>query len=440
MAEIVLEQVNKRFADGTEGLRPTDLTIRDGELFILVGPSGCGKSTLLKIIVGLERPTSGTVRVGGESVTERDPKDRNMAMVFQSYAIYPHMTVRENMAFPLKLAGMDNAEIAARVEEAAAILELGGLLERKPAALSGGQRQRVAMGRAIVRQPAAFLLDEPLSNLDAKLRVQMRTELARLQRRLGTTMVYVTHDQTEAMTLGHRIAVLRKGEIQQTGTPRELYGRPANLFVAGFVGSPAINLLPARIEENRLILPMSEVVLPEDFSVAAKFISDEVCRPLPRHSGRECRNPGAKDGKSSGCQIVKSHNHVTLNLTTTDFSYSLPRGKREVIAGIRPENFRHANRSDAGVFKFRVRLEVVEWLGADLFVHFDVHANTDGRLGALHRELELNARHDDCLRLVARLGADIRAREGEAIDLSVEPGDVHLFDSETGENITSVVS
>jgi len=386
MAEIVLEQVNKLFADGTQGLRPTDLTIRDGELFILVGPSGCGKSTLLKIIVGLEWPTSGDVRVGGELVTERDPKDRNMAMVFQSYAIYPHMTVRENMAFPLKLAGMDNAEIAARVEEAATILELGGLLERKPAALSGGQRQRVAMGRAIVRQPAAFLLDEPLSNLDAKLRVQMRTKLARLQRRLGTTMVYVTHDQTEAMTLGHRIAVLRKGEIQQTGTSRELYGRPANLFVAGFVGSPAMNLLPARIEENRLILPMSEVALPEDSS------------------------------------------------------YSLLRGKREVIIGIRPENFRHANRSDAGVFKFRARLEVVEWLGADLFVHFDVQGNTGGRLGALHRELEIDAGHDGCLRVVGRLGADIRAQEGETIDLSVERGDVHLFDSETGENITPVVS
>ena len=382
MAEIVLEQVNKRFADGTEGLRPTDLTIRDGELFILVGPSGCGKSTLLKIIVGLERPTSGVVRVGGESVTEKDPKDRNMAMVFQSYAIYPHMTVRENMAFPLKLAEMDNAEITARVEEAATILELGGLLERKPAALSGGQRQRVAMGRAIVRQPAAFLLDEPLSNLDAKLRVQMRTELARLQRRLGTTMVYVTHDQTEAMTLGHRIAVLRKGEIQQIGTPWELYKRPANLFVAGFVGSPTMNLLPASIEENRLILPMSEVALPEDFS------------------------------------------------------YSLPRGKREVIAGIRPENFRHADRSDTGVFKFRARLEVVEWLGADLFVHFDVQGNSGGRLGALHRELELDVGHDGCLRVVARLGADIRAQEGETIDLSVERGDVHLFDSETGENIT----
>jgi len=386
MAEIVLEQVNKLFADGTQGLRPTDLTIRDGELFILVGPSGCGKSTLLKIIVGLEWPTSGDVRVGGELVTERDPKDRNMAMVFQSYAIYPHMTVRENMAFPLKLARMDNAEIAARVEEAATILELGGLLERKPAALSGGQRQRVAMGRAIVRQPAAFLLDEPLSNLDAKLRVQMRTKLARLQRRLGTTMVYVTHDQTEAMTLGHRIAVLRKGEIQQTGTSRELYGRPANLFVAGFVGSPAMNLLPARIEENRLILPMSEVALPEDSS------------------------------------------------------YSLLRGKREVIIGIRPENFRHANRSDAGVFKFRARLEVVEWLGADLFVHFDVQGNTGGRLGALHRELEIDAGHDGCLRVVGRLGADIRAQEGETIDLSVERGDVHLFDSETGENITPVVS
>ena len=386
MAEIILERVSKRFADGTEVLQPTDLAIRDGELFILVGPSGCGKSTLLKIIVGLERPTSGAVRVGGESVTERDPKDRNMAMVFQSYAIYPHMTVRENMAFPLKLAGMDNAEIAARVEEAATILELGGLLERKPAALSGGQRQRVAMGRAIVRQPAAFLLDEPLSNLDAKLRVQMRTELARLQRRLGTTMVYVTHDQTEAMTLGHRIAVLRKGEIQQIGTPRELYGQPANLFVAGFVGSPAMNLLLASIEENRLILPMSEVALPKDSS------------------------------------------------------YRLLRGKREVIVGIRPENFCHADRSDAGVFKFRARLEVVEWLGADLFVHFDVRANTGGSLGALHRELELDAEHDGCLRVVARLGADIRVREGETIDLSIDRGDIHLFDSETGENITPVVS
>jgi len=386
MAEIILERVTKRFADGTEGLRPTDLTIHDGELFILVGPSGCGKSTLLKMIVGLERPTSGAVRVGGELVTEKDPKDRNMAMVFQSYAIYPHMTVRENMAFPLKLAGMDNPEITARVEEAVTILELGGLLERKPAALSGGQRQRVAMGRAIVRQPAAFLLDEPLSNLDAKLRVQMRTELARLQRRLGTTMVYVTHDQTEAMTLGHRLAVLRKGEIQQTGTPRELYERPANLFVAGFVGSPAMNLLPASIEENRLIFPMSEVTLPEDSS------------------------------------------------------HSLPRGKREVIAGIRPENFRPADRSDAGVLKFRARLEVVEWLGADLFVHFDVQANTGGKLGALQRELELNVGHDGRLRVVARLGADIRAQEGETIDLSVERGDVHLFDSETGENITPVVS
>jgi multiple sugar transport system ATP-binding protein len=248
MSDIVLNQVTKRFPDGTEALKPTDLAIADGELFVLVGPSGCGKSTLLKLIVGLEQPSSGSIRVGGEDVTGRDPKDRNMAMVFQSYALYPHMRVRDNLAFPLKLAKLDPAEIERRVAAAAALLELGPLLERKPAALSGGQRQRVAMGRAIVREPAAFLLDEPLSNLDAKLRTQMRNELAALQKRLGTTTVYVTHDQTEAMTLGDRIAVLRGGAVQQIGTPRALYRQPANVFVARFIGAPAMNLLPARID------------------------------------------------------------------------------------------------------------------------------------------------------------------------------------------------
>jgi multiple sugar transport system ATP-binding protein len=380
MAEIVLDRIEKRFPDGTRAVWPTDLAIRDGELFILVGPSGCGKSTLLKLIVGLERPSSGAVRVGGEDVTDRDPKDRNMAMVFQSYAIYPHMTVRENMAFPLELAKMDRGEIDRRVGEAAAVLELGDLLERKPAALSGGQRQRVAMGRAIVRQPAAFLLDEPLSNLDAKLRVQMRMELARLQRRLGTTTVYVTHDQTEAMTLGHRIAVLRKGEIQQVGTPRELYERPVNLFVAGFIGSPAMNLMPARIEGDRLVLPMTDV-------------------PLP--AGLRRWAPG---------------------------------GSGEVIAGIRPEHFRDAA-GQGGGGGFGARVEVTEWLGSDLFVHFDVRAGASRRLGALQRELDLGAGHDGLLRLVARLGTDSPAAEGLSADLAVDPERVLLFDPETGERL-----
>jgi multiple sugar transport system ATP-binding protein len=247
MAEIALEGVTKRFADGTEAVKRVDFTIADGEFFILVGPSGCGKSTLLNMIAGLEAPTSGEIRVGGRRVNEVDPKDRNMAMVFQSYAIYPHMSVRENLAFPLKLARLAKDEIARRVTRAAQALELEPLLERRPATLSGGQRQRVAMGRALVREPAAFLLDEPLSNLDARLRTQTRTEIARLQRRLRTTTVYVTHDQTEAMTLGHRAAVLRAGEIQQLGSPRELYERPANLFVAGFIGAPAMNLVPGEL-------------------------------------------------------------------------------------------------------------------------------------------------------------------------------------------------
>jgi multiple sugar transport system ATP-binding protein len=381
MAEIILEGIEKRFPDGTRAVEPTDLAIRDGELFILVGPSGCGKSTLIKMIVGLERPTAGEVRVDGETITDRDPKDRDMAMVFQSYAIYPHMTVRENMAFPLKLAKLSRAEIDARVERAAAVLQIEGLLERRPAALSGGQRQRVAMGRAIVRQPAAFLLDEPLSNLDAKLRVQMRAELARLQRRLATTMVYVTHDQTEAMTLGDRIAVLRKGRIQQVGTPRELYRRPANLFVAGFLGSPAMNLLPAEIDGDRLVLPMTSI-------------------PLP---------PNQRAG--------------------------LPSGTREVIAGLRPEHLREATAEDGETGSFRVGVEVVEWLGADLFVHFDVRAEGGRRLAALQQELDLDGGHDGVLRLVARLGAESAAAAGETLALAIDPEGLLLFDGESGERL-----
>jgi len=240
VAEIVLEHLTKRFPDGSLAVNDFNLEIADAEFVILVGPSGCGKSTTLNMIAGLEDISSGELRIGGQVVNNKSPKDRDIAMVFQSYALYPHMTVRENMGFALKLAKTPQATITEKVEEAARILDLTQLLDRRPANLSGGQRQRVAMGRAIVRDPAAFLMDEPLSNLDAKLRVQTRTEVSRLQRRLGTTMVYVTHDQVEALTLGDRVAVMRTGVLQQVASPKELYERPVNLFVAGFIGSRAL--------------------------------------------------------------------------------------------------------------------------------------------------------------------------------------------------------
>src|SRR5918999_937955 len=246
MAEIQLREVTKRYPDGTEAVKQVSLEIGDGEFMILVGPSGCGKSTALRMIAGLEEISDGELIIGGERVNDLPPRDRDIAMVFQNYALYPLMTVRENMGFALKLAREDRDEINKRVEDAARILDLEKHLDRKPANMSGGQRQRVAMGRAIVRSPKAFLMDEPLSNLDAKLRVQMRTEVSRIQQRLGTTTVYVTHDQTEAMTLGDRIAVMRKGVVQQVDTPRELYNSPVKLFVGGCIGSPAVNFLPAR--------------------------------------------------------------------------------------------------------------------------------------------------------------------------------------------------
>ena len=261
MAEIVLDGVTKSYPDGTAAVTDLSITIADGEFVILVGPSGCGKSTTLNMIAGLEEITSGELRIGGERVNERPTKDRDIAMVFQSYALYPHMTVRQNIGFPLTLARMGKEEIALKVEQTAKTLDLTDLLDRKPSQLSGGQRQRVAMGRAIVRNPRAFLMDEPLSNLDAKLRVQMRTEIARLQKRLGTTTVYVTHDQTEAMTLGDRVVVMSAGVAQQIGTPDELYRRPANLFVAGFIGSPAMNFFPAALTDVGVRLPFGEIPL-----------------------------------------------------------------------------------------------------------------------------------------------------------------------------------
>jgi multiple sugar transport system ATP-binding protein len=250
VATIVLDGITKQFPDGTTAVRSLDLSIADGELMVLVGPSGCGKTTALRLVAGLEEVTEGTIFIGDRPVNDVEPRDRDIAMVFQSYALYPHLTVRENMAFSLKYRRIRRDEIRRRVAEAARILELEALLERKPRQLSGGQRQRVAMGRAIVRQPRAFLMDEPLSNLDAKLRVQMRAEIARLQRSLGVTTIYVTHDQTEAMTLGSRVAVIRHGKLQQVAPPQELYLRPANLFVASFIGSPAMNLIEASVERG----------------------------------------------------------------------------------------------------------------------------------------------------------------------------------------------
>src|SRR4030088_1852056 len=244
MSNIVLEHITKRYGDGFEAVKDMNLEVNDGEFMILVGPSGCGKSTALRMVAGLGDITDGELKIGNEVVNQRAPKDRDIAMVFQNYALYPHMTVRDNMGFALKLAKVDKAEINSRVEDAAKILDLTAHLDRKPANLSGGQRQRVAMGRAIVRDPSVFLMDEPLSNLDAKLRVQMRTEISRIQQSLNTTMIYVTHDQTEAMTLGDRISVMRAGILQQVGPPSELYAHSNSLFVAGFIGSPSMNFLP----------------------------------------------------------------------------------------------------------------------------------------------------------------------------------------------------
>ena len=392
MAEIVLDKVTKRFADGTEAVKQADFTIGDGEFFILVGPSGCGKSTLLNMIVGLEDVSDGTITVDGQVVNEVDPKDRNMAMVFQSYAIYPHMTVRENIAFPLTLAKLDKATIRERVDHAAEILQLEELLDRKPANLSGGQRQRVAMGRAIVREPAAFLMDEPLSNLDAKLRVQMRTEISRLQSDLETTTVYVTHDQTEAMTLGDRVAVLRRGEVLQVGTPRELYTQPANLFVAGFIGSPAMNFFPAEVDGDTIELPMLELTMP-----------DELRSRVPR-----------------------------------DTSGSL-------IAGLRPENFEDAAFVSDDVVasgeRFTTRVDVVEWLGAELYAYFTVehgaHDALAAQVGDLAEEVEGVRAGGERSQVVARLDVSSEVKEGADVDLWLDARALHLFDGETGECLTS---
>jgi len=385
MAEIRLENVSKRFADGTVAVDKASFTIGTGEFFVLLGPSGCGKSTILNMIVGLETISEGLIRVKGKVVNEVDPRDRGMAMVFQSYALYPHMTVRQNMAFPLKLAKLPKQEIKQRVEEAAGILELTGLLERTPRSLSGGQRQRVAMGRAIVRNPEVFLLDEPLSNLDAKLRMQMRLEISSLQKKLGTTMVYVTHEQTEAMTMGDRLALLNNGRVQQIGTPRELYDKPRNLFTAGFIGSPAMNFVPARWKGNRLQLPMTEVPL-----------------------------------------------SATL--------HKLMREGGEIIVGLRPEHITAVGDSDTKQPVFEVKAGLLEWLGADAYVHFEVAACRPdipaGNFGEFARRLIGKER----ISMIARIDPAQRVRVGQKLRLAIDSGKIHLFDPGNGICLTAAVT
>jgi multiple sugar transport system ATP-binding protein len=391
VADIVLDQITKRFPDGALAVDKVSMEIADGEFMILVGPSGCGKSTTLNMIAGLEDITEGELRIGGQVVNNKAPKDRDIAMVFQSYALYPHMTVRENMGFALKLAKVPQATIDEKVNEAARVLDLTQHLERRPANLSGGQRQRVAMGRAIVRDPSAFLMDEPLSNLDAKLRVQMRTEVSRLQRRLGTTTVYVTHDQTEAMTLGDRVAVMRSGLLQQVGSPQELYDRPNNLFVAGFIGSPAMNFMLATLEDGAMRTAIGTITP-----------SQRLRQALER------ANAG-----------------------------------RQVIAGIRPESFEDATlvapeAREHGV-TFRTTIDVVESMGSDVFVYFAQEREQTLQVDQLTELAKDSGKADTGASgdtMVARLDAATRVREGQETELWADTRSMHIFDPETGRNLT----
>jgi multiple sugar transport system ATP-binding protein len=397
VAEIQLEKLTKVYPDGTRAVSSLDLEIGDGELVVFVGPSGCGKTTALRMIAGLEQITEGTVRIGGEVVNRLPPKDRDIAMIFQNYALYPHMSARDNMAFGLKLRKVPKPERAKRVEQAGEVLGILESLAKKPRTLSGGQRQRVAMGRAIVREPRAFLMDEPLSNLDAKLRVHMRAEIARLQRNLQVTTIYVTHDQSEAMTLGHRVAVMRDGYLQQVDTPQQLYDRPANLFVGEFIGSPAMNLVGADLASENATMTATfgehKLEVPEDLIAA---------RPALR----------SFEG-------------------------------RRVILGIRPEDLEDASLVSSGPEGRRLRavVDIREDMGSEVFVHFigggppvrghDVQA----AVGREAVELDqVQARERGSL-FVARLDRETRAREGEPLELAVDPRRLHFFDTETGNAI-----
>jgi multiple sugar transport system ATP-binding protein len=376
MARVTLSGVGKRFPDGTRAVTGLDLEIADGELMVLVGPSGCGKTTTLRMTAGLEEVTEGEIRIGDRIVTTLDASERDVAMVFQNYALYPHMTVFDNLAFPLRARGLRKAEIRARVERIAALLGLDGMLRRKPRTLSGGQRQRVAMGRAIVREPAVFLMDEPLSNLDAKLRTQMRAEIAGLQRELAVTTIYVTHDQVEAMTIGSRIAVLHEGVLQQQGPPRQLYDDPDNVFVATFIGSPGMNLLRGRIER--------------DGEALACLLGD---RRLP---------VGAGNGSAEALAAYAG---------------------REVAVGIRPEHLREPDSSDAPRVRGRVRF--AELLGAEQLVQVELESTP---------AFDADAPADSAV-VTARFDAHAHVGPGDAAEIAVATEGLHFFDVESGRAI-----
>jgi multiple sugar transport system ATP-binding protein len=381
LAEIVLERVSKIFGGGVAAVDDVSLRIEDGEFLVLVGPSGCGKSTLLRLIAGLEEATYGTILIGDRDVTDRAPRDRDVAMVFQSYALYPHMTVRQNLGYGLKVRRTKKADAARRVTEVARLLRLDDLLDRRPAELSGGQRQRVAMGRAIVREPKAFLMDEPLSNLDAKLRVGMRSELVSLHDRLGATTVYVTHDQVEAMTLGQRVAVMRDGRIQQVDSPQVLYRLPQTLFVAAFIGSPAMNLVEAEVGGGVVEFGGFRIPLPS-------LLADTM------FGGR-------------------------------------------VVLGIRPESFEDAAFADPSLPRIDVTVNVLEELGSDTHVIFEVDAprvDTDEVRETREGEDESLLAGDRAV-FNARVDPRTTAAAGEALRLAVDPSRFHFFDRETGENI-----
>jgi multiple sugar transport system ATP-binding protein len=381
MAAIELDHVTKEFAGGVVAVDDVTLTVADGEFMVLVGPSGCGKSTLLRMIAGLEEVTDGTVSIGGVDVTDYEPPDRDIAMVFQNYALYPHMNVRENLGFGLSVRRTPRREIVTRVQEVAALLGLDDLLDRKPAYLSGGQRQRVAMGRAIIREPKAFLMDEPLSNLDAKLRVGMRASLAQLHARLAVTSIYVTHDQTEAMTLGHRVAVMRDGQIVQVDVPQQLYQAPKDLFVGTFIGSPSMNLVEATLDGDEVSFGQFRVPLDRD------------------------RRPRS--------------------------------GIDRVVLGIRPETFNDAAHGRPQLPHVEVVVDVLEELGSDSFVFFHVAAPrvTIESLDLSEDEASLLVEEESFF--TARVEATTSARVGAPLQLAVDPSTFHFFDLQTGESLLS---
>jgi multiple sugar transport system ATP-binding protein len=398
MAAIEITDVSKRYRDGTLAVNDLSLQIGDGEFTVLVGPSGCGKTTLLRMIAGLEEISAGTISIGDRVVNDLTPKDRDIAMVFQNYALYPHMTVAKNMGFALRRAHVPAEEIRGKVQHAAELLGIADQLERKPGNLSGGQRQRVAMGRAIVRDPQAFLMDEPLSNLDAKLRIQMRAEITRIQRRLHTTTVYVTHDQTEAMTLGDRLAVMRDGVIQQVGTPEDLYDRPQNLFVAGFIGSPAMNFLIGDIADGVLTFPLGTIPLGD----LAESNNTGVGEVGAGHAGR-------------------------------------------VVAGVRPEIFEDAATvgERPGLLEVTATVDVLESTGSDVYAHLSLNGHGPSAADEpLLRELaQATATEDPEValaggsELVARVGVSHSLTEGQKGRLWIDTRRIHLFDPATGRRL-----